>query len=332
MIVIILSIKYNFCSSKMMNYNYQGAFSMNKSEKNISRSRGYVYAVLASAIYAFNSVLGKIMITGGLDPLTIIFYQSLVATSIIFVILFISDKSKFKITKEQLLQTSVQGIIGAFGTNLFFYLALGTLNAGIVSMLLFTNPIFVTLYFAVTGTKKLEKVNYASLVLAMVGALFVLDIIPLGDMSLSWIGIGFGIMSALTYAFYNIYADFKMIKIDHYTVLFYTSVFGLIVSFLGTLLYHGGIPVPEFEQAKYIVLIALMGGVLPIVFFYKSVAMIGSERTSIIATLEIPLTLVVAFIILREHMSLVQLGGVAMVISSALLLHRGDKHIEKKAA
>lgn len=305
---------------------------MKKLERNISRSRGYVYAVLASAIYAFNSVLGKIMITGGLDPLTIIFYQSLVATCLIFVIILVADKSKFKITREQMLQTAVQGIIGAFGTNLFFYLALGTLNAGIVSMLLFTNPIFVTLYFAVSGTKKLEKVNYISLALAMIGAVLVLDIVPFGEMSLSIIGIGFGIMSALTYSFYNIYADFKMIKIDHFTVLFYTSVFGLIVAFLGTFIYHGGIPVIEFDYAKYIVLIALMGGVLPVVFFYKSVAIIGSERTSIIATLEIPLTLVVAFIVLREHMSLIQLGGVAMVISSALLLHRGDKHIEKKAA
>lgn len=305
---------------------------MKKSERNISRSRGYVYAVLASAIYAFNSVFGKIMITGGLDPLTIIFYQSLVATFLIFVMILVSDKSKFKITREQIPQTAIQGIIGAFGTNLFFYLALGTLNAGIVSMLLFTNPIFVTLYFAVSGTKKLEKVNYISLALAMIGAVFVLDIIPIGEMSLSIIGIGFGIMSALTYAFYNIYADFKMIKIDHFTVLFYTSVFGLIVAFLGTFAYHGGIPVLEFEQAKYIILIALMGGVLPVVFFYRSVAIIGSERTSIIATLEIPLTLVVAFVVLREHMSLAQLGGVAMVISSALLLHRGDKHIEKKAA
>lgn len=305
---------------------------MNKSEKHFTRSRGYVYAVLASAIYAFNSVLGKIMITGGLDPLTIIFYQSLVATCLIFIIILVSDKSKFKITKKQLVQTAIQGIIGAFGTNLFFYLALGTLNAGIVSMLLFTNPIFVTLYFAVTGTKKLEKVNYISLALAMIGAILVLDIIPLGEMSFSMVGIGFGIMSALTYAFYNIYADFKMIRIDHFTVLFYTSVFGLLVSFLGTFAYHGGIPVIELEQAKYIILIALMGGVLPVVFFYRSIAIIGSERTSIIATLEIPLTLVVAFIVLREHMSLVQLGGVAMVISSALLLHRGDKHIEKKAA
>lgn len=305
---------------------------MKKSERNISRSRGYVYAVLASAIYAFNSVFGKIMITGGLDPLTIIFYQSLVATFLIFVMILVSDKSKFKITREQIPQTAIQGIIGAFGTNLFFYLALGTLNAGIVSMLLFTNPIFVTLYFAVSGTKKLENVNYISLALAMIGAVFVLDIIPIGEMSLSIIGIGFGIMSALTYAFYNIYADFKMIKIDHFTVLFYTSVFGLIVAFLGTFAYHGGIPVLEFEQAKYIILIALMGGVLPVVFFYRSVAIIGSERTSIIATLEIPLTLVVAFVVLREHMSLIQLGGVAMVISSALLLHRGDKHIEKKAA
>lgn len=289
-----------------------------------SKGMGYVYGVVASAIYALNSVLGKIILGEGLEPLEIIFYQYLFSSVFVFIFLFFTDRSQLKLPRKEIGQTAIQGILGAFGTNFFFFMALKSLNAGIVSMLLFTNPIFITLFFAVTGIKKLDKANYVSLLLAMVGTVLVLNLFSLKSGAFATEGIVFGMLSALTYAFYNIYADFKLARLNHFTVLLYTSLFGLAVALMSLLVVNGGIPLLSLELMKYVFLISVVAGILPVICFYKSVAMIGSERTSIVATLEIPLTLVAAFFILQEHMTINQLMGVLLVVLAALLLHYKD--------
>ncbi|GAU79799.1 DMT family transporter [Fusibacter sp. 3D3] len=293
-------------------------------EKRLLKQKGFLYAVIASSIYAFNSILGKMILVEGVAPLILSFYQYLIGTVLILMTLLIFHKDKLKISKIQLKQTAIQGIFGAFGTNIFFYLALQHLNAGIASMLLFTNPVFVTLFFAITGTKKLKKENYMALILAMIGIVLVLDIFAVKGMTLSLIGVGFGLASALTYTFYNLYADFKMVKMDHYTVLFYTSLFGLSVSFASVVGVYGIVPILSLHLLKYIFIIAVCAGILPVIFFYKSIGIIGSERTSIVATLELPLTLIIAFLILKEHLNGMQVGGALLVILSVVLLHRGD--------
>ncbi len=295
-----------------------------KIEKSILKKKGFLYAVIASGIYAFNSILGKMILGKGVEPLILNFYQYLIGTVILLATILVVDKDKLKVTKVQLKQTAIQGIFGAFGTSLLFYFALQNLNAGIASMLLFTNPVFVTIFFAISGTKKLGKANYIALAFAMVGIVLVLDIFSVKGSDLSLMGVGFGLASALTYTFYNLYADFKMVMIDPFAVLFYTSLFGLIVSFVCLIGVYGSVPILSLYLLKDVFIIAVAAGILPVVFFYKSVALIGSERTSIVATLELPLTLIVAFLILKEHLNVMQIGGALLVILSVILLHHGD--------
>ncbi|MBF4693983.1 DMT family transporter [Fusibacter ferrireducens] len=292
--------------------------------KSFLKKKGFLYAIMASSIYAFNSILGKMILVEGVEPLLLSFYQYLMGTIIILVAILLVDKDKFKITRVQLKQMAIQGIFGAFGTSLLFYLALNHLNAGIASMLLFTNPVFVTVFFAITGKKKLGKANYVALVFAMIGIVLVLDIFAVKGSEFSVMGVVFGLASALTYTFYNLYADFKMVKIDHYAVLFYTSLFGLFASWICVMGIHGAVPILSLHVLKYISIIAIFAGVLPVMFLYKSIELIGSERTSIVATLELPITLIIAFLVLKEHLNGMQIGGALLVILSVILLHRGD--------
>lgn len=158
----------------------------------------------------------------------------------------------------------------------------------------------------------------------MVGAMLVLDVFSMVGASLPMIGILFGIGSALTYAFYNVYADLKMVQINHFTVLFYTMTFSLGASFITLMGVEGAIPAISFAAVIKLLIIGIVSGILPVIFFYRSVALIGSERTSIVATLEIPITLLVAFVVIGERMGLIQLVGVLLVIGASMLLHYGD--------
>lgn len=295
-----------------------------KKQSKTHHLKGYLYAVMASCLYAMISVLGKLILHQGTDPFVLILYQYVAATGALAVGIGLFNRKLFRVSRRELKVLAVQGIIGAFGTNVFFYLALKYLNAGITSMLLFTNPIFVTVFFAMTGIKKLRVVNYAALAMAMLGSVLVLDILKSGLGTMPAIGIALGMLSAVTYAFYNVYADMRLMAMNPYTISLYTNLYGILASGAAVLSLHGAVPAVDSTSLIYIGMIAVVAGILPVVFFYRSVAIIGSERTSIVATLELPFTLLIAFLVLSEKLNLFQMGGVLLMLGAAVLLHYGD--------
>lgn len=301
-------------------------------DKTIHRSlplKGYVYAILASALYALISILGKLVFNEGADPLSLVFYQYAITTVILAVGIRLIQPGLFRVSRTQFKQLGMQGILGAFATNMFFFFALKYLNAGIASMLLFTNPVFVTLFFSVTGIKVLKSVNYIALVMAMAGSVLVLNLFGGNVGNLPLIGILLGLGSSLAYAFLNIYADLRMTSMSPYTVSFYTNLYGMAASGAVVLAVNGGVPAISPMALFYIVAMVLVAGIMPVVFFYKSVALIGSERTSIVATMELPFTLLTAFLVLGEQLNLLQGVGVLLVMGAAVFLHWGDHALEK---
>lgn len=296
-------------------------------DKTINRGvplKGYIYAVLASAFYALISILGKLVFKEGADPLSLIFYQYAITTAVLALGIRLVQPGLFRVSRVQLKQLGMQGILGAFATNMCFFFALQYLNAGIASMLLFTNPVFVTLFFSVTGIKVLKSTNYIALVMAMAGSVLVLNLFGSSVGSLPLVGIVLGLGSSVAYAFLNIYADLRMTAMSPYTVCFYTNLYGTAASGVLVVALNGGIPAVSAMALFYIILMVLVAGVIPIVFFYKSVALIGSERTSIVATLELPFTLFTAFLVLGEQLNVLQGLGVLLVLGAAVFLHWGD--------
>jgi drug/metabolite transporter (DMT)-like permease len=55
-------------------------------------------------------------------------------------------------------------------------------------------------------------------------------------------------------------------------------------------------------------------------FLYKGINLLGADKTSIIATSELPITIMMSFFVLGETMELVQLGGVLLVVCSIIIL------------
>lgn len=288
------------------------------------KSMGFIFAIIASTLYAMNSVLGKLILMDGVTAWSLVFYQNLFSFLIVSAYLLFKGKSYFRINRIDITHCIKQGIFGAFATSMLFYLSLTYLNAGIAAMLLFTNPIFITLFYAISGEKRLRIHNYVALLLSMAGTALVLDVFSLLGMSLEPLGIVLGIASAITYAFYNIYADKHLTKLEPFTILFYTMACCLVLSFITVMGIEKGIPGIPLNSLFKLILVALLSGVLPVVFFYRSIALIGSENTSIISTTEIPLTLLIAFLLIGEQMGIVQLIGVFAIIAASVLLHRSQ--------
>jgi drug/metabolite transporter (DMT)-like permease len=134
------------------------------------------------------------------------------------------------------------------------------------------------------------------------------------------IGLVFGLLSSTAYAFFNIYAELKFKEAKPLVTTFYTS--GIILA--TTLLVNPGFFNFDFVLSKeilfYIFELAVISGILPVVFLYKGIGIVGADKASIIATAELPITIILAFFILGEHMNVLQVTGIFFIIASIILL------------
>jgi drug/metabolite transporter (DMT)-like permease len=284
--------------------------------------------LLGAFFFSFASIIGKFILNDGMHPFVLTLLQYLFIVILLLFWHYWKVPSFYKEHKAMMPKLALQGIIGSAGINLFFYAALQHLDAGIAAMLLFIHPVYITLYFAVTKKKIIGIRHYASLLLVILGGVITLDLIFGLPEELSIVGIFRGVMAGMCYAFYNVFADLHLKEVGANTINLFGSFFGLILTLL--LIAISNIPFNfQFSVLPPIVLLSCLSGILPIYFIFKALKHIGSEKVSIVAALELPITLLLAFIFLGEQMKTSQLIGVLMIVASSVLLqYKGNQKSE----
>lgn len=292
-----------------------------------SYTTGFLYAILAAFLYSLVAVVAKNLISGGIEPLQVTFYQYIFTVSILAVWILLKNRHSLRCSIRQACSFALLGIIGGAGTNILFYSGLQYLNAGISSMLLFLHPVAITLFFAVTRIKIMRPINYFSVLLAALGAAVVLDVFS-DTLSFSAAGVIFGILSSMTYAFYNVYADLKLKEEDPNVINFYACLAAFF--FIAVLMAARGVNFAvEPATLPPIFFLAAFSGVLPAYCFFKALQHIGSEKVSVVSSIELPFTLIMAFLILGEQMKPIQLLGVAMIVAATIMLHQNERMEER---
>ncbi|HYE80732.1 MAG TPA: DMT family transporter [Clostridia bacterium] len=281
---------------------------------------GYIYVLLAAFFFALIAVIGKTVMNSGINVFDLLILQNAAAVIFMLAYFVVVDIKKLHLDKSRLKIILVQGLVGSAGTTILFYLALQKMNAGIASMLLFTHPVLVSLYFMATNTKKITLTNNLALLAAFLGSMMVINVFDIDIVKTPLTALGFGILSSAAYAFYNIYADVKLRDFEPLVITFYTTLIILAVA----LLLRPGFFRFEFAMTSELVLyvceLAVVSGILPVIFLYRGIKLVGADKASIAATSELPITILMSYIVLGERMGLVQLAGVLLIVCSIIIL------------
>lgn len=281
---------------------------------------GYFYTLLAAFFFALVAVIGKTIINIGVNVFDLLILQNTVALIFMLVYFTVLDIKKLYLPKRSLKTILIQGLFGSASTTILFYLALEKLNAGVASMLLFTHPVLISLYFMATKKKKITLASNLALLAAFLGSMMVINLFDISMAETPIIGLVFGILSSAAYAFYNINADMKLKEFEPLVIYFYTTLATLAVA----LIFHPGFFKFEFlltsELLLYVCELAVVSGILPTIFLYKGIKLVGADKASIVATSELPATILLSFFVLGERMRLIQVAGIILIMCSVIIL------------
>jgi len=144
------------------------------------------------------------------------------------------------------------------------------------------------------------------------------------------LGIVYVLFAALIYAIYIVSnsRNSKEIGWQYKSAWIMTgSSISIFLVNLNTLVYHSHIETGLF---KWGVFLALFGTILPPVFFAVGMPKVGASRSGLLMTVELPMAILSAHLILKENITLVQLAGIAIMLSAIIWMNLAQTKEPKK--
>ncbi len=204
--------------------------------------------------------------------------------------------------------------------NAFYYLAIERLAVAVALVLQYTGPAVVVAWIAFTRRRRPAPEILAALIATFAGVVLVSELLAGEIGSLSLVGIGCGLGSAVMFATYTL--------VSERTSEFYGVIGALFRGFVAASLLWLAFQIPQgFPTALVsdgnlprVVFVGVAGTLLPFLLYLWGVERIRAERAVIAATLEPVVAGLVAWVWLDQILSVMQLiGGVVIVMAVASL-------------
>lgn len=277
------------------------------------RISGAIYITVSAFLYASLPILAKLAYQVGLGPSTTLFLRYAFA----FVILAIYLKM---IRREPIFSRSILAIVQGvllIGSGLVYFYALQYLSVALATVIFFSHPVLVAIMALAVYKEKFDFRLVVGLFLAVIGVYLVSDA---GNSSLhiSQTGLCLAVAACIIYALYTLVGQKN---VNRSPPLALTATFSLIGMILIPTLSPHSVLLASLNgiQVLIVFIMSLFNTVLSVSFFLKGVQKIGASRASLISTVEPVITLLMAFLILGEVLTLKQILGSFLVLISIFL-------------
>ena len=281
--------------------------------------KGYIYSIIGAILFGTAGMFVKLAYESGIEATSLLTLQYIIAVTLMFALALIMDRSILKVNRKQLYHLIILGVIGNTFMTIFYYKAFEYLPVAMVTMLLYTYPIIVLIYVTIFKKQKLTKYKLIAIGLAFGGCLLTLNIFN-GEFKYSVKGIIFGVLSAVFYAFMNLYSEEKLENMDSLAINAYSTAASLIILLIynfPSFIFKQGI---SMSTLGYITILAVFCEIIPLTLLYASIKYIGSFKVSIINNLEIPTAMLISFLILGEKIGIYQILGAIMIVGAIYLI------------
>lgn len=282
--------------------------------------KGYILGAVAAATYGMNPLFTLPLYKEGMDPDSVLFFRYLFAIPILGIMLKVRGRN-FKLKQKEVLPLIILGWLVAI-SSLTLFQSYNYMEAGIASTILFVYPILVALIMAVIFKEKITLQTILCILLALsgIGLLY-----KGGDgATLSLIGVGLVMGSALSYAIYivgvnrPVLKDVATLKVTFYVLLFGLSLFLVRVDF-GQSLHI----VDKWYLWGNLLALALFPTAISFLCTTQAIQDIGSTPTAILGALEPVTAVFFGVTIFGESLTLRLTCGIILIILAVTLIIAG---------
>ena len=282
--------------------------------------RGVIAAFMTPIFLGMAPIFGKMAIQAGAEPFSVAALRTLTAVVLMWAVYAIFFRRFVYIYPAGLLGCIVIGAVNGIGS-LFYYAGLGLLDASLTQLLNGMYLVFAVLLSRLGG-HRLDTRTILRVLLAL-AALLILT--GFGDGAIDWLGVGLMLGSALMFAGTVILSQVILYEMPSPTVALYVLSTMCVLVVMVWLASGSGLPTGVDPLAVAWPIIALgVTTALSRLAMFAGVKFLGSMQTAILALTEIGVALALAYVVLGERLSSMQMVGVGLLGVSMLLVRARD--------
>ncbi len=277
---------------------------------------GLANTVLASFFLGWAPILGKLAYASGATPYTLVAFRTIAAALLLWLVFLIFQRRDIAISWRNLLGCIGVGVVNGFGS-LLYYTSLARLDASLASLLNTLYPLWVVLFLFASG-QPLTRLTIARLGLSMVG-IYLLT--RAGPGELDWMGVVLMIASAMFYGWHLVLGQWVLADVSSRTAALYIlTTMACVVGVARILENH---PVEPLVTTGWVAILSLgLTTALSRLAMFSALERLGGIETSLAGLLELLVSLVLAFVMLGERLTIVQWAGGGLLVASLWLMAR----------
>lgn len=284
--------------------------------------KGSILVALGSASYGMLATFVKMAYKEGYSTAEVTLSQFAIGViGILFISMFSKKPAADAIPAsnwKSLLKLMVAGT--AMGlTSTFYYLSVQYIPVSVGIVLLMQTVWMGVILEMILHKKRPGNRKIFSVLIIIAGTILATNLLQ-STVILDWRGVGFGMLAALSYTI-TVYASNGIAL--HLPVVrrsLYLVLGGLIIIML---IFHSSLNMNfSFDIFwKWGIVLALFGTILPPLLFTMGMPLTGVGLGTIIAAVEIPVSVGMAHFILKEPVNLTQLGGIVLILAAVVLMN-----------
>lgn len=280
-----------------------------------SQSRGTLLIILSAVSFGLMPVFARFAYQNGVNVESLLFVRFSLASLAIGTLLATARNPSMP-SRRQLLTLLGLGGIGYFLQSALYFTALLHVPVSVVSLALYTYPAFVTAFSLILGWEKPSTRLTVALLSALVGLMLLAN--PLFDVAA--IGFLMALGAAVTYTGY-ILVSTRALKDVSGEMASFIVMAAASLSFGTFGLLTGELNLAWTTEAwLWALMISLVSTAVAVTAFFQGLRLIGPSRASILSVSELVTSLVCAFVVFKESLSILQWTGSLLILTAVVLV------------
>ncbi|MFK7697567.1 EamA family transporter [Paenibacillus sp. HJGM_3] len=287
-----------------------------------------ILVLIGSASYGLLSPLVKMAYERGWNDVQVSASQVTMGTVLLWVLLLVNPRAWSNPFRTPWIRLSAIGIFGLALTTFFLNNSLSRLDASLAIVLLFQFTWMTIVLECGFDRKWPTKYQVGAVILVMIGTLLAVDVSGTSMSELDGVGVAFGLLSGFTYSVFLFFTG--RVRTTAHPIL--KSVIMLTAALPVIYIIYPPAAVFQSNTGSLVLwglLLGFLGQALPAVAFNIGIPRIGATLAAMLASMELPVAITAAFLILKEPVGWMQWAGMGLILIGIFVSERQPKREEE---
>src|SRR5699024_4240233 len=236
----------------------------------------------------------------------------------------IKDRTLLKVDRKGLVYSAILGLVCHAFYNLFMFKGIEHTTITTTVTLLYTSPIFVMLVSSLIFKEKINTNKIIALITCVVGAFLTVSAGDMESLTFNSVGILYGLAAAICFGSMNLINKAIVNDYKELTLLIYTLGFAFVFSLIFSnplVLFNSQF---DFLLYIFVIMTGVLSTAISYLCFMKGLSYgVESGNAAIMATLEVPISVIGAVIAFGQKVVLWEIVGICLVLTSVLIINKG---------